>query len=156
MVEMDYSLANRSIERNGVLDVARQNNIDVLAFGVLSHGLPSDSTAKAFSKGGAHGHGPGLPSGFHEVLVGGLRKIAEEKNTTVEKLAQAYVYAKNPDMSILIGTTRKEHLQDSIDALSLDLTPEDVRRIEKAFPAEKLQGMHMRNIVFRDGQIISR
>lgn len=155
-VEMDYSLANRSIEQNGVLDVARQNNIDVLAFGVLSHGLLSDSTAKAFSKGGAHGHGPGLPPGFHEVLVGGLRKIAQEKHTTVEKLAQAYVYAKNPDMSILIGTTRKEHLQDSIDALDIDLTPEDVRRIEAAFPAERLQGMHMRNLVFRDGQIIAR
>lgn len=57
-------------------------------------------------------------------------------------------------MSILIGTTRKEHLQDSIDALSVDLSAEDVQRIESVFPAEKLQGMGMRNIIFRDGQIV--
>lgn len=68
-VEMDYSLANRSIEQNGVLGVARQNDIDVLA---------------------------------------------------------------------------------------IDLSCEDVRRTEKAFPADRLQGMHMRNLVFRDGRIVGR
>ena len=86
--------------------------------------------------------------------MSGIRKVAQSKNTTVENLAQAYVYAKNSDMNVLIGTTRKEHLQDSIDALSVDLSEEDVQRIESVFPAEKIQGMGMRNIIFRDGQIV--
>lgn len=88
-----------------------------------------------------------------ESVISGIREIALEKGTVVEKRAQAYVWAKNPDMSILIGTTRKEHLQDSIDALCVELNAEAIQRIENAFPAEKLQGMGMRNIIFRDGKI---
>ena len=144
-VELDYSLANRGIEKNGILDIARENHIDILAFGVLSHGLLSDSPS-AFGR-------PGFPPEMKERLLAGLREIANEKNTTVENLAQAYVYAKNPDMSILIGTTRKEHLQDSIDALAIDLTDEDVSRIEAAFPAELLPTTGMRNFTFRDGRM---
>lgn len=149
MVELDYSLANRSIEQNGILEMARKNSIDLLAFGVLSHGVLSDAPVGNVAAGR-----PGIPAELKEELIAGIREIAGEKNTTVENLAQAYVYAKNPDMSILIGTTRKEHLKDSIDALSVALSAEDIKRIEAAFPAEKMQGMNMRNFIFRDGQIV--
>lgn len=148
MVELDYSLVNRSIETNGVLDAARNNGIKTITFGVLSHGLLSENSP-VWQRAG-------FPPQFKDQLLGGLQKIAKEKDTTVEKLAQAYVYAKNPDMSILIGTTRKEHLQDAIDALSLELTPEDVKQIEDTFPSELLKNMHMRNLVFRNGRIIGR
>lgn len=149
MVELDYSLANRSIEENGVLETARKNDIDLLVFGVLCHGLLSDAPA-----GGVAARRPGLPAEQKDELLAGIREIAKGKGTTVENLAQAYVYAKNPDMSVLIGTTRKEHLQDSIDALSVELSAEDVARIEAAFPAEKMQGMGMRDIVFREGRMV--
>ena len=153
-VELDYSLANRSIEKNGILDIARKNSIDILAFGVLSHGLLSDAKDSAHPAGNPSAGRFGLPPELKEELLSGIRKVAQSKNTTVENLAQAYVYAKNSDMNVLIGTTRKEHLQDSIDALSVDLSEEDVQRIESVFPAEKIQGMGMRNIIFRDGQIV--
>ena len=39
--ELEYSLAERRIETNGILDVAARNNINVLAFGVLTHDLLS-------------------------------------------------------------------------------------------------------------------
>lgn len=148
MVELDYSLANRSIETNGVLDTARRNGIDTITFGVLSHGLLSENSP-IWQRAS-------FPPQFRDQLLGGLQKIALEKDTTVEKLAQAYVYAKNPDMRVLIGTTRKEHLQDAIDALSLELTPEDIQRIEEAFPSEMLKNRDMRNFVFRDGHIVGR
>ena len=86
-------------------------------------------------------------------MVSDLKGIADEKNTTIEKLAQAYIYAKHPDMNVLIGTTSKEHLQDSIDALSLELTSNDIQRIEEIFLPDKVQGIGMRDFVFRDGRM---
>lgn len=145
-VELAYSLANRSIETNGILDVARKNNMNILAFSVLQHGLLSDNSSTAAGR-------PGMPPEVKEAILSGIREIAGEKHTTVENLLQAYVYAKNPDMSILIGTTRKEHLQDSIDALSVELSAEDIKRIENTFPADQLQGVGMRNFTFRDGKM---
>ena len=146
MAEFDYSLANRAIETDGVLEAARKRHIEVLAFGVLAHGLLSDAPSPSVS---ASGSGAGL----EEDIFKGLREIACDKGATLEKLAQAYVYAKNPDMSVLIGTTRKEHLQASIDALKIDLKPEDIQEIEAAFPAETLPRV-MRHFVFRDGKIV--
>ena len=82
-----------------------------------------------------------------------LHQPAREKGATMEGIAQAYMWAKNPDMSILVGTTRASHLQDSTDAPAVDLTAEDVTRIEEVFPAELLAGAGMRNLIFRDGRM---
>ena len=146
-VELAYSLANRSIESNGILEVARKNNMNILAFSVLQHGMLADTSAES-----AAGR-PGMPQEAKESILSGIRAIANEKNTTIENLLQAYVYAKNPDMSVLIGTTRKEHLQDSIDALSVALSAEDIGRMEAVFPAEKLAHTGMRNFKFREGKM---
>lgn len=82
-----------------------------------------------------------------------LITLAEEKDTTAEKLVQSYVYAKHPDMSVLIGTTRKEHLQASIDALDMSLSEKDLIRIETAFSDDMAWGIGMRNFTFRDGRM---
>ena len=147
-IELAYSLANRSIERNGILDVARNNRMNILAFSVLQHGLLADTPSGSAASGR-----PGIPQDEKDGILSGLRKIAAEKCTTVENLLQAYVYEKNPDMSVLIGTTRKEHLQDSIDALSMELSADEIIWIETVFPAERLQGVGMRNFTFRDGRM---
>lgn len=147
-VELAYSLANRSIERNGILDVVRNNRMNILAFSVLQHGLLADTPSGSAASGR-----PGIPQDVKDGILSGLRKIAAEKCTTVENLLQAYVYEKNPDMSVLIGTTRKEHLQDSIDALSVELAADEIVRIETVFPAERLQGVGMRNFTFRNGKM---
>ena len=150
-VELEYSLADRRIETSGILDVAARNNINVLAFGVLTHGLLSE---RALSNSSGKPGGRFGPENLK--LVAALKAVADEKGTTVEKLAQAYVYAKHPEMSVLIGTTSKEHLQDSIDVLSLELTAEDIRKIEAAFPADQVQGTGMRDLVFQDGRMSLR
>lgn len=144
MVEFNYSLLNRSIENNGILDFSRKEKIDVLAFGVLSHGLLSSSSS--------------FPIEGKERMLKGvdeLEKIAREKDTSIEKLAQAYVCNKNPDMKMLIGTTRKEHLEESIDALSVFLSESDIAKIESVIGNEVNQRV-MRNFVFRDGRMSTR
>ena len=146
-VELEYSLAERRIETNGILDTAARNGTSVLAFGVLTHGLLSERALN-----GVSGR-PGLFGPDNLKLVASLKAVAGEKNTTIERLAQAYVYAKHPEMSVLIGTTSKEHLQDSIDALSLELTADDISEIEAAFPADQVRGVGMRDFVFRDGRM---
>ena len=147
-VELEYSLVERRIETNGILEVAVDNHIDVLVFGVLTHGLLTEQAT-----GNAASGRPGLFSPDNIRMVSELKMISAEKGTTVEKLAQAYVYAKYPNMRILIGTTSRQHLQDSIDALSLELTADDIQKIENVFPVDKVQGIGMRDFVFRDGRM---
>ena len=45
------------------------------------------------------------------------------------------------------------HLRESMEALKLELTAEDVKRVEAAFPAEQVKGTGMRAFVFRGGKM---
>ena len=152
-VELEYSLAERGIEKE-MLGTAQGLGVNVLAFGALAHGLLSDR----FLDNSARPH---IPAGMfapenlshNQKLVRALRKIAEEKGTSVANLALAWTFAKFPSVSSLIGTTSAAHLNESIEALNLDLTLEDVKRIEDAFPADQVKGVGMRNFVFRDGKM---
>ena len=152
-VELEYSLAERGIEKE-MLGTAQGLGVNVLAFGALAHGLLSDR----FLDNSARPH---IPAGMfapenlshNQKLVRALRKIAEEKGTSVANLALAWTFAKFPSVSSLIGTTSAAHLNESIEALNLDLTSEDVKRIEDAFPADQVKGVGMRNFVFRDGKM---
>lgn len=148
MAEYDYSLGNRAIEQNGVLDAARENDMKVLAFGVLMHGMLSGDAGGTV----AAGRGRELPPYMNDVIAG-LDAVAADKGATAEAIAQAYVCAKDPDMSILIGTTRKEHLQESIDALSIELSVEDLARIDAACASAADAEPVMRNIAFRNGRM---
>ena len=139
-MELAYSLANRAIEKNGILDIARSNHMNILAFSVLGHGRISNRPSPFAG-----------PDDVKALEV--LGEIAAELDTTVEKLAQAYVLAKNPDMRMLIGTTRKEHLQESMDALDLKLSEEDIARIESAYPNSLSPAAIRRNFVFRNGRM---
>lgn len=84
-------------------------------------------------------------------MIRKVKEIAEEKGVSLSQLALAWSLAKYDYVQSLIGTTNPAHLQDAIDALKLELTAEDIMRIESALDADKVGGKGMRNFVFTDG-----
>ncbi len=151
-VEMEYSLINRSIEKE-LIAAAKELNVKVLAFGTIGHGL---LTERALNM-------PAMPNGRgllspearegNLAMIREVKKIADAKGVTLSQLALAWSLAKYEHVQSLVGTTSPEHLQESIDALKLALTEEDVRAIEAAIPEEKVKGRGMRNFVFTDGKM---
>ena len=63
----------------------------------------------------------------------------------------AWTLSKLPDSSLLIGTTSPEHLQENIDSLAVDLSPEDMREIENIAASHKVYGNEMRRLIFQNG-----
>ena len=151
-VELRYSLAERGYE-TGMFPAARDIGANLLAFGVLAHGLLNDGILDGKAN-------TSLPIGFFSAenlpknleLVRALQEFAKEKGTTVSRIALAWALAKNPDMAALVGTTSEAHLMDSVEALRLDLSTEDIAEIEKAFPAEKVMGKGMLDFVCKNGR----
>lgn len=147
VVEQDYSLANRSAEQDGLLDAVHESGAQFLAFGVVGHGLLTGKGTEMLAR-------RGVPADGLQQMTDGLGKIAADLGISVNTLAQAYVRAKHPEMNVLIGTTSPEHLQDAVDARKVELTADDVARIEAAFPAGATRGLGMRQITFRDGRVV--
>ncbi len=137
-VQLEYSLFSRGIEAD-ILPTCHELGIGVTAYGVLSHGLLSGQWSKE------RPHEPGSFASFsprfnganldHNLaLVEALRSLAVAKGATVSQMAIAGVLARGEDIVPLVGARRRESLSESLKALDLQLTADDVARIEQAIP----------------------
>lgn len=156
LVEVEYSLFNRSIEKE-ILPTARELGIGIVAFGAVAHGLlAGDWTEERIhkSKGGY------IPLFFEEnieknvALAKKLGEIAARKQMTVSQLAFAWILAKGEDLIPLIGTVSPAHLQEAVQSLGIHLTEEDVREIEEAVPEHEIAGASFPNMQFRNGKTV--
>jgi Aldo/keto reductase family len=67
-------------------------------------------------------------------ITAALDTIAQKHGTRVTSIALAYVRAKYAYVFPIIGGRNKEQLQSNIQALSIQLSPEEVEEIENAAP----------------------
>jgi aryl-alcohol dehydrogenase-like predicted oxidoreductase len=76
----------------------------------------------------------------NQALVDLLRKIAERKKATPAQIALAWILAQKPWIAPIPGTTKLSRLQENIGAVSIELTPEDLREIDSAASKITIQG----------------
>jgi aryl-alcohol dehydrogenase-like predicted oxidoreductase len=143
-LQIEYSLISRGIER-AILPTCRDLGIAITAYGVLSRGLISGHyRADAQPEGGdIRGRMPRFQGEnlHHNLsLVEGLRAVADAKGATVVQIAFAWVLSRGEDIVPLIGARRRDQLQEALGGLELELTSEDLERIERAIPADAAAG----------------
>jgi len=76
----------------------------------------------------------------NQALVELIAAIAEQKKATPAQIALAWVLAQKPWIVPIPGTTKLHRLEENIGALSVELTPEDLRQIEDAASKIVVQG----------------
>lgn len=74
-------------------------------------------------------------------LVGRVQELAKEKGVTPGQLALAWVLAQGNDIVPIPGTTRREHLEENLAAVSLTLSQAELACIEAAAPRGAAAGM---------------
>ncbi len=82
----------------------------------------------------------GRPAAVKPFLADALARAAAERGVTPAQLAIAWVLSQGIDIIPLVGARTCEHLAESLGALSVRLTPEDLARIEAAVPADAVAG----------------
>jgi aryl-alcohol dehydrogenase-like predicted oxidoreductase len=143
-LQIEYSLASRGIEA-GILPVCRELGIGVTAYGVLSRGLISGhwSRERSAAEKGFRGVSPrfqGENLQKNLALVEQLRVVAKEIGASVAQVAIAWVAAQGDDIVPLIGARRRAQLTESLGALELKLTADQLSRLAKAVPADAVAG----------------
>jgi len=68
----------------------------------------------------------------NQVLINLLAGIGERKQATPSQIALAWLLAQKPWIVPIPGTTKLHRLDENIGAVSVELTPEDLRDIENA------------------------
>jgi aryl-alcohol dehydrogenase-like predicted oxidoreductase len=137
-LQIEYSLISRGIERS-ILPACRELEIGITAYGVLSRGLISGRyrTGAQPQGGDIRGRMPRFQAENLEhnlALVDELRAIADANAATVAQVAFAWVLTRGEAILPLIGARRRDQLSEALGALELELSPEDLERIEQAIP----------------------
>lgn len=76
----------------------------------------------------------------NQALVDLLKTIATEKNATPAQIALAWLSAQKPWIVPIPGTTKLHRLQENIGAASIDMTADDLKKIEAAASKITIQG----------------
>jgi aryl-alcohol dehydrogenase-like predicted oxidoreductase len=76
----------------------------------------------------------------NQSLVDRLRQIAENRNATPAQIALAWLLAQRPWIVPIPGTTKVHRLEENIGAAEIELTPDDLREIDRAASTIKIEG----------------
>ena len=141
-LQIEYSLMSRAIERE-ILPTVRELGIALVAYGVLSRGLISETARRSQQAGEIRTRMPRFaPENFGRnlALVEALTAIAREKQATAAQLAFAWVRARGDDIVPLAGARRRDQLSEALGALAIELSASDMARIEAAVPPQAVAG----------------
>jgi len=137
-LQSEYSLWSRDIE-DEIIPAIRELGIGLVAYSPLGRGfltgrfrsideLPEDD----FRRHSPRFQGENFQKNLD--LVRHIEEIAAAKGCTASQLALAWVHARGDDVVPIPGTKRRKYLEENVAALNVQLTPDDLARIEEIAP----------------------
>jgi aryl-alcohol dehydrogenase-like predicted oxidoreductase len=137
-VQTEYSLWTRDPEA-GVLPTCRELGIGFVAYSPLGRGFlsgrfssPDELDENDFRRTGPRFTGENLEA--NRRIAAKVAEIAREKGITPAQLALAWVLAQGEDIVPIPGTKRRKYLEENARAVDIELTNEDLERIETELP----------------------
>ena len=137
-LQTEYSLWSRDPE-DGLLDVCRELGIGFVAYSPLGRGFLTgriksfeDLAPDDYRRNAPRFQGENFRKNLE--LVKRIEEIAAEKRCTPGQLALAWVLARGEDIVPIPGTKRRKYLEENVAALEVEITPEELRRIDEVAP----------------------
>ncbi|MCX4976849.1 aldo/keto reductase [Streptomyces sp. NBC_00620] len=136
-VQTEYSLFERGIEHDGVLDTLRELGIGLVAYSPLGRGFlsgaitsPDDFTEDDWRRTDPRFQGKNFDRNLD--VVREVRRLADDKNVTPSQLALAWVQYQGA--VAIPGTKRRRYLEENVAATEVTLTADDIAAIEAVAP----------------------
>ncbi|GBQ94943.1 aldo/keto reductase [Acetobacter nitrogenifigens DSM 23921 = NBRC 105050] len=144
-LQNEYSLWTRGVETNGILDLCEELGIGLVPYSPLGKGFLTGAMDKdtRIGEGDFRAIIPRFtPEAMdkNQALVDLLKEIAWEKNASPAQIALAWLLARKPWIVPIPGTTKLHRLEENLGAASVDLTPDDLEKIETAASAIQIEG----------------
>ncbi len=144
-LQSEYSLFTRDVE-DETLPALRELGVGFVPYSPLGRGfltgrfksiedMPEDDTRSArFPRFAEENFMKNVE------LADRVREVAEGKGETPGQLALAWLLAQGEDIVPIPGTKRRKYLEENAGAADVELTEEDLRRIEEAMPRGSAAG----------------
>ncbi len=138
-LQTEYSLWTRDPENNG-LPACRELGVGFVAYSPLGRGFLSGrfKSWDEIEENDFRRHNPRFQGEAFDrnlALLEKVREIASEKGCTPGQLALAWVLAQGEDIAAIPGTKRRTYLEENLGAADVELTRDDLARIDAEVPA---------------------
>ncbi len=144
-LQTEYSLWTRDPEDNGVFATVRELGIGFVAYSPLGRGFLTgeiqtidDLEEDDFRRNNPRFQGENFERNFE--LVERVKEIAAQKGCTAGQLALAWVLAQGDDIVPIPGTKHPRYVEQNVGALEVELTEEELARIDEAAPLGAASG----------------
>ena len=144
-LQTEYSLWSRDPEE-AILPACRELGIGFMPYSPLGRGFLSgrirrfeDLAPDDFRRYSPRLQGENFAKNL--TLVARVEEIANAKGCTAAQLALAWVLAQGDDVVPIPGTKRRSYLEENLGALSVQLSAEDLARLDAACPPGAAAGL---------------
>ncbi len=144
-LQTEYSLWTRDVESE-ILKTCRELGIGFVPYSPLGRGFLTGAIKKLdvldqtdFRRQNPRFQGENMEKNLR--FVAEIEKLAGEKKCTPAQLALAWVLAQGKDIVPIPGTKRIKYLEENVAAVSVKLTPDDLKRIDKVAPPGAASGL---------------
>ena len=76
----------------------------------------------------------------NQAVVDLIGRFAKEKNATPAQIALAWILAQKPWMVPIPGTTKLHRLEENLEAVNVELSPDELRELETIVSKIPVQG----------------
>jgi aryl-alcohol dehydrogenase-like predicted oxidoreductase len=143
-LQSEYSLWTRDAE-DEILPTLRELGIGLVAYSPLGRGFltgrfqsPDDFPEGDFRRNNPRFQGENFYANVR--LVERVTELAREHDCTPGQLALAWVLRQGEDVVPIPGTKRRRYLEENVDAAEIELSEEDLRRLDEAAPVGATAG----------------
>jgi aryl-alcohol dehydrogenase-like predicted oxidoreductase len=143
-LQTEYSLWSRDPE-DAILPTVRELGLGFVAYSPLGRGFlsgrirsPDDLEEGDFRRRSPRFQGENFERNLE--LVDRVREIASEKGVTPGQLALAWVLHRGEDIVPIPGTKRRSYLEENLAAAEIELSAEELARIDRAAPVGATAG----------------
>ncbi|MFF4840513.1 L-glyceraldehyde 3-phosphate reductase [Streptomyces collinus] len=131
-----YSMLNRWVETDGLLDAAQEEGFGVIGFTALAQGLLTGRYLEGLPRDSRAAQGKSFdPAWLTEDMrqrLRALNDVAARRGQTLAQMALAWALRDERVTSLVIGASRTEQLEQNVAALeNLDFSAEELAEIDK-------------------------
>ena len=143
-LQTEYSLWSRDPE-DEILATCRELGIGFVAYAPLGRGFLTGQFKRFedFAPDDYRRHSPRFQGDNFQKnldLVKRIEEIADEKKCTTAQLALAWVLAQGDGVVPIFGTKRRPYLEENLRALDIELSAEELKRINEIAPRGAVAG----------------
>ena len=143
-LQSEWSLFTRKIEEE-IVPTARELGVGIVPYSPMGRGILTGALTSLddLSEGDFRRNHPRFERENMEAnlkLVEGVREIAEEVGCTSAQLALAWLLHQGDDVVPIPGTKRVRYVEENAEAADIELTEDQLARIDEAVPVGASQG----------------